>query len=229
MAAQGKSQRDGPTLDWERRLWAEGFRRVAGLDEAGRGALAGPVVAAAVILPCDPKVARRLDGVADSKTLTALRRERLFDVVMAESAGTGVGIVPARQIDEVGIAVATRQAMGIAVSQLVPCPDYLIIDYVRLPLLSTRQESLVKGDARVLSIAAASILAKVTRDRLMIQMAGTFSGYGFERHKGYGTRQHLDALRIQGPCPEHRQSFRPVRGLQASLFPQVSSADQKAR
>ena len=207
-----------PTLDEERTLWAGGRQWVAGVDEAGRGAWAGPVVAAAVVLPPDPGIARRLAGVADSKQLTVRQRERLLAVVLAEAAGSGVGIVPATEIDALGIAEATRQAMQLAIRAIHIPPDYLLIDYVRLPSLSTPQHSLPKGDSRVLSIAAASIVAKVTRDRLMAELACEHPGYGFERHKGYGTADHRTALLRLGPSPVHRLSFQPVKGLQQALF-----------
>ena len=219
------SGRLAPTLDEERTAWASGCRCVAGLDEAGRGAWAGPVVAAAVILPPEAGIADYLAGVTDSKQLSAPQRERLAARILACAAGSGVGQVPAGEIDVYGIAEATRMAMHEAVQALSCTPDLLLIDYIRLPLLSIRQRSLPKGDSRVLSIAAASILAKVTRDRLMVELAADYPGYGFERHKGYGTADHRDALRRLGPCPVHRLSFQPLQGQQLALFVGLSPAE----
>jgi ribonuclease HII len=213
-----RQARPQPTLVEELALWQAGYGRVAGIDEAGRGAWAGPVVAAAVILPADPAVADRLAGVADSKQLTASQRERLWAVIVEEAVAWAVGAAPAAQIDAQGIAAATRGAMQTALAELQPPPDFLLIDYVRLTGLPTPQRSLAKGDSKVLSIAAASIVAKVTRDRLMAELAVRYPSYGFECHKGYGTERHQRMLRQQGPCPEHRMSFQPVAGAQLPLF-----------
>ncbi len=210
--------RQQPTLVEELALWQAGYRRVAGLDEAGRGAWAGPVVAAAVILPADPAIAGRLAGVADSKQLPAGERQRLFDLLVREAEGWAVGATCAADIDAQGIAAATRSAMQTAIASLSQPPDFLLIDYVRLTALATPQRSLPKGDSRVLSIAAASIIAKVTRDRLMVELERRYPGYGLERHKGYGTAGHQQALRQLGPCAEHRMTFQPVRGAQMALF-----------
>lgn len=215
-----------PGLDQEQALWAAGYRRVAGVDEAGRGAWAGPVVAAAVILPPDPAVGQALAGVADSKLLSPRQRQQLEPLIMAQAAAVGVGVVPAQRIDAVGIAPATRQAMQAALAALVPPADFLLIDYVWLPLLSTPQAALPKGDSRVLSIAAASIIAKVTRDRLLAELASEYPLYGFERHKGYGTASHQAALLRWGPCPQHRRSFRPVQGWQSSLLATAEDSDR---
>lgn len=207
-----------PTLDEEQAAWAAGYRCIAGLDEAGRGAWAGPVVAAAVVLPPDPGVASRLAGVTDSKQLSARQRERLVVKIHDSAVASGIGLVPAVEIDTCGITEATRRAMAEAICALTCAPDYLLIDYVRLPMLPVCQRSLPRGDSRVLSIAAASILAKVTRDRLMVALAGAYPGYGFERHKGYGTAEHAAALQRLGPSAVHRRSFQPVQGLQLALF-----------
>lgn len=207
-----------PTLAEEQVLWEAGYRRVAGVDEAGVGALAGPVVAAAVVLPVDPMIADVLGTVADSKVLSPAQREALFTVIMTEARAVGVGVVGADRIDAAGIAPATRAAMALAIDQLQPAPDFLLLDYVRLSYLPLRQRSLVNGDAHVLSIAAASIVAKVTRDRLMDDLAQQYPAYGFDHNRGYGTAFHLTALQQTGPCPIHRHSYRPVRGLQRSLF-----------
>jgi ribonuclease HII len=216
-----RQARQQPTLDEELALWQVGYRRVGGLDEAGRGAWAGPVVAAVVILPAEQAVAGRLAGVADSKQLSAGQRERLYAIIVQQAVAWAVGATPAAQIDAQGIAAATRGAMQAAVASLLQAPDFLLIDYVRLAGLATPQRSLPKGDSKVLSIAAASIVAKVTRDRLMAELAMCYGGYGFERHKGYGTAEHQWALRRWGPCPEHRMSFAPVAGSQLALsFPE---------
>lgn len=205
-----------PTLAYEQALWADGYRRVAGLDEAGRGAWAGPVVAAAVILPPDDTaLAGSLAGVRDSKTLTAARREALLNVIQQHALAWGVGAVPPGEIDALGIVPSTRQAMALALQALSPEADYLLIDYLTLPEFTLPQHSLPKGDARVLSIAAASIVAKVSRDRMMVELDARFPGYGFARHKGYGTAQHRTALESLGPRSIHRFSFAPVRRVAA--------------
>jgi ribonuclease HII len=203
-----------PTLDWERELWDSGvYCHVAGLDEAGRGALAGPVVAAAVILPPNqPNITGLLQEVDDSKRLPARRRERLFDLITGTALTYGIGSVTAVLVDELGIIGATKLAMQTAVSHLTPTPDYLLIDgRIRLQQLPLPQQPIIRGDSASLSIAAASILAKVSRDQAMIALDCHFPHYGFARHKGYGTVQHRQALADFGPCPEHRRSFTPLR------------------
>jgi ribonuclease HII len=203
-----------PTLGYEIAAWAAGYRRVAGLDEAGRGAWAGPVVAAAVILnPDDPQLARHLAGVCDSKMLTAVRRESLLKVIRAQAVAIGVGAVPPAGIDAHGIVDATRQAMSQALLALSPPADYLLIDYLVLPDSSLPQVNLPRGDALILSIAAASIVAKVSRDRMMVDLDTRFPGYGFARHKGYGTAEHRAALASLGACGSHRFSFAPLQCL----------------
>jgi ribonuclease HII len=203
-----------PTLDYEHSAWAAGYRRVAGLDEAGRGAWAGPVVAAAVILPPgDPTLARDLAGVRDSKMLSARRRELLLEVIRARAVAVGVGSVPPAAIDARGIVPATREAMGLAVQSLSSAADYLLIDHLALPDLPLPQVSVPKGDATILSVAAASIVAKVSRDRMMVDLDGQFPGYGFARHKGYGTAHHQAALASLGACCIHRFSFAPLQRL----------------
>ncbi|MGB9880073.1 MAG: ribonuclease HII [Anaerolineae bacterium] len=198
----------------EQELWEAGYRWVAGLDEVGRGALAGPVVAAAVVLPpCRNDLCSILSQVRDSKMLTPRQRATLFPIICATSLGIGLGIASARFIDRWGIAPAVKRAMVMAVRNLPLVPDYLLIDAVRLPEASIAQESLIKGDTRVLSIAAASIVAKVFRDRLMVALDRYYPGYGFAVHKGYGTAAHCTALEYLGPSPAHRRSFAPVREL----------------
>jgi ribonuclease HII len=203
-----------PTLNWEYGVTKEvACRHIAGLDEAGRGALAGPVVAAAVILPLDnPDLELILWGVDDSKRVTAVHREELFEVVTQTAVSYGIAAVEAAVIDAIGIIPATKQAMRGALAQLDPVPDYLLIDgRIRLPTIPTPQRSIIRGDRASLSIAAASILAKVSRDRLMVALDRQFPHYGFAQHKGYGTEQHRRALIDWGPCPEHRRSFAPLR------------------
>jgi ribonuclease HII len=201
-----------PDLREEMTLYAEGYRHIAGLDEAGRGSWAGPVVAGAVILPlARPDLSQELDGVRDSKQLTPRQRERLYPIIESTALAVGVGIVPPEKIDELGIVPATRQAMSLAIAQLDSPPDFLLIDFINLPGLSIPQKSITSGDALSLSIAAASIVAKVSRDRLMVELDARYPGYGFARHKGYGTRQHREALFRLGPSPIHRLSYAPMR------------------
>jgi len=194
-------------------LFEQGYSFVAGLDEAGRGCLAGPVVAAAVILPLTDDPLTRFAGVTDSKQLTLLARERLYDVIMQHAVAVGVGIGSVELIDRRNILQATKQAMRLALTQLSPAAHALLLDALLLPDIPLPQRSIIKGDARCLSIAAASIIAKVTRDRLMIQLHAEYPRYGFDQHKGYGTEAHLAALRQHGATPHHRHSFAPVREL----------------
>lgn len=198
----------------EREIFERMSGPVAGVDEVGRGPLAGPVVAAAVVLP-----AERIDGLADSKTLDAEDRERLFREIVAAKAEIGVGWSTTRQIDRLNILQATHHAMGRAVGRLPSRPVHLLVDGLAVPSLPGEQTALVKGDARCACISAASIVAKVVRDRFMDRVARTFPQYGFERNKGYGTAEHRDALSAQGPCPYHRRTFAPVAfANQGSLF-----------
>ena len=187
--------------------------RVAGLDEAGRGPLAGPVVAAAVVIDPD----RRIRGVADSKLLTAERRSELYDVIHARAVAVGVAIVDHATIDRINILEATRLAMREALAQLTLAPDLVITDFVALPGLSCPQRNLIDGDARCATVAAASIVAKVTRDRLMLDADKLYPEYGFAKHKGYATPEHLAALDRHGACPIHRRSFAGV-WRQGELF-----------
>ena len=176
---------------------------VCGIDEAGRGPLAGPVVAGAVILPRSCEILY----LNDSKKLSEKRRDELFDEIREKAVSFGVGIVSPERIDEINILQATYEAMRQAVSQLTPAPEVLLNDAVTIPGISIRQIPIVKGDAKSVSIAAASILAKVTRDRLMVEYDTIFPQYGFAKHKGYGTAVHIAALKACGPCPIHRRSF----------------------
>ncbi|PID85515.1 MAG: ribonuclease HII [Chloroflexi bacterium] len=189
------------------------FAHLAGLDEAGRGALAGPVVAAAVILPLDkPDALAELHEVNDSKQLTAKTREKLFSRITQHALAYGIGQEPPDVIDKIGIIPATKRAMITAVSQLTPPAQYLLIDgHIRLKNSPLPQQSIIRGDSKSLSIAAASILAKVTRDRIMVQLDARYLPYGFAQHKGYGTEQHRAAIKKHGPTPIHRYSFAPIR------------------
>lgn len=202
-----------PNLTEEQRLWSQGYLRIAGLDEAGRGAWAGPVVAAAVILPVDPDVAMALAPIRDSKLLTPRQREHCYEIIVEHALAYGIGACPASEIDRLGIVPATRAAMCRALAQLSPPADYLLIDALSLPQIPLPQRGIIKGDRSCLSIAAASILAKVTRDRWMIALDEHLPGYGLARHKGYGTAQHRAALYTFGPTAQHRHSYAPVRAL----------------
>jgi ribonuclease HII len=197
-----------PDFSFELAAIAQGFSWVCGIDEAGRGPLAGPVVAAAVIL--DPDNIPR--GLNDSKKLDAETREALFAQIV-KSAKIGVGIGDESRIDRDNILAATMWAMAEAVCSLNEAPHYALVDGNRAPFLSCGVQTIVAGDARCLSIAAASIVAKVTRDRIMVALHEEFPGYGFARHKGYGTAFHHAALNELGPCIHHRRSFAPVANL----------------
>ncbi len=201
-----------PSLEAERRLWALGYFYVAGLDEAGRGPWAGPVVAAAVVLPSGREdLEEALAGVDDSKRLSASARERLYERIQSIALGVGVGMASHEEIDAMGIVPATRLAMRRALAALPHMPDYLLLDHLRLPEVNIPQESFTRGDSRVLSIAAASIIAKVTRDRIMEELDARYPGYGFAQHKGYGTAAHRQALARLGPSPIHRRTWAPVQ------------------
>jgi ribonuclease HII len=207
-------QVSGPSLELERELWLSGLLRIAGLDEAGRGAWAGPVVAAAVVLPPDRgNLQQVLEGVNDSKQLAARRREALFPLICRTALAVGVGRASARFIDVAGIVPATHRAMSMALCNLGVSIDFLLIDGLQLPQFGQPQRAVIHGDALVLSIAAASIVAKVSRDRLMVALGKRQPGYGFTAHKGYGTRAHRAALERLGPCAAHRLSFAPLRNL----------------
>ncbi len=182
---------------------------VAGVDEAGRGPLAGPVLAAAVVLAPE----RPIDGLADSKKLSPARREALAQVIREQAVSWAIGRAEVEEIDRINVLQAAMLAMKRAVEALDPSPGRVLVDGNRLPSLAMPAEAIVGGDARVAAISAASILAKVTRDREMVALDARYPGYGFARHKGYGTREHLDALRRLGPSPVHRRSFAPVRDL----------------
>ena len=195
-----------PDFAHEARLHAQGFELVAGVDEVGRGPLAGPVVAAAVILDPD----HLPDGLNDSKKLTASVRERLFTEIMRH-AHVAIASIPAARIDVINIRQATFEAMAGAVNGLAVRADFALIDGRDVPPVPCPAEALIGGDRRSLSIAAASIIAKVTRDRMMTLLAQTYPDYGFEKHMGYGTAKHLKALDLHGPTPLHRMSFAPLK------------------
>ena len=201
-----------PSLAEEVKLRAQGYQRIAGIDEVGRGALAGPVLAAAVILPYQID-APWLNQVRDSKQLSPARRELLFGYIREVAISVGIGMVRHEVIDNQGIAKATRLAMKLAVDQLSPPPESLLIDYIRLPEVPLPQKGITNGDELCLSIACASIVAKVTRDRLMIELDSIYPGYGLANHKGYGTRAHLSCIYRLGPSTIHRRSFQPVKGM----------------
>jgi len=202
-----------PNFKEEKRLWRQGFKRVAGLDEAGRGPLAGPVSAAAVVMQKNKWkiINTKLSGVNDSKKLSAKKREELFGLITKnKNIEWGIGLVSEKVIDKINILEATKLAMKKAVSMLKSKPDFLILDgrmNINLPI---QQKSIIKGDGKVFSCAAASILAKVSRDRVMMQYHKKFPKYGFDQHKGYGTKMHLLQLKKHGPCKIHRRSFAPV-------------------
>lgn len=200
-----------PNAGEELALQAAGYSRVAGIDEAGRGCLAGPVVAAAVILrPEAYSLVGRMAEVRDSKMLSPGARESLIEEICGQALGFGVGVVPHFYVDEYGIVPSTRLAMIAAVCRLPLLPDYLLIDYLSLPEVGLPQKPILYGDSICLSIAAASIIAKVTRDRLMVEQDACFPGYGFAQNKGYGTPGHMESLQQLGPCAIHRRTFSPV-------------------
>jgi ribonuclease HII len=196
-----------PDLSFELRLWEAGITAVAGIDEAGRGALAGPVAAAAVILPPEAVMVKCLKGVRDSKQMTTDQREVARGKILKYAIAWGVGFVTAEEIDQMGILPATRLAACRALETLTPPPAHLLLDYLFLPEISIPQTALIKGDCRSLSIAAASVLAKTSRDALLRELELTYPGYGFASHKGYGTQAHREALQRLGVSQVHRLSF----------------------
>lgn len=195
-----------PPLEIERFFWERGLERVAGVDEAGRGPLAGPVVAAAVIFPKDLWI----EEVDDSKKLTETKREELFDEIYNKAIAVGVSIVDHKTIDKINILQASVLAMRRAVESIAVKPDIVLADGISFNHESIRFENIIDGDAKCFAIASASIIAKVTRDRLMMQLDEQFPLYGFAKHKGYATKEHMDALRAHGMCDIHRRSFKPA-------------------
>jgi ribonuclease HII len=200
-----------PDLYFEERLWNAGISHIAGIDEAGRGALAGPVAAAALILPPKTSIQDVLDGLHDSKKLSTGERTYWSDRLRNEALAWGIGFATHDEIDSRGIIPATRQAAQRAMANLLVSAEHLILDYLFLPDCEIPQTALVKGDARSLSVAGASILAKTARDKLLVEMEFDYPGYSFAEHKGYGTPRHLQALHRLGPCPIHRYSFAPIK------------------
>lgn len=190
-------------LTYERGLWEAGYDLIAGIDEVGRGPLAGPVVAAAVILPKECKI----EGVNDSKKLSAKKREELYDIILEKAVSYGIGVVSNERIDEINILQATYEAMREALSQLQPKADYILADAVTIPMVSTPQRGIIKGDAKSMSIGAASIVAKVYRDRMMEAYEEVYPGYGFASNKGYGAAEHIEGIKKQGITPIHRKTF----------------------
>jgi ribonuclease HII len=209
-------------FEFERTFWKQGLTRVAGVDEAGRGPLAGPVVAAAAILPAkwgEAGLPRELQGLNDSKQLTAAQREQFSNYLIAcGEVHFAIAQVGAGQIDAINILRATHRAMNDALARLRPAPEHALVDGRPVKTMTVPQTAIVQGDARSYSIAAASVLAKVARDHLMLEFDRQWPKYGFAEHKGYGTEQHLAAIAAHGPCPIHRRSFAPLRPVQRELF-----------
>ena len=209
-------------FEFERVLWAGGMTRVAGVDEAGRGPLAGPVLAAAAILPskwAEFGLPPEIEGLNDSKQLTELQREKFFTFITAcGEIEFAIAEVNAAVIDEINILQATHHAMNNALVKLSPQPQHALVDGRPVKTMTVPHTAIVQGDARSYSIAAASVLAKVTRDRLMLEFDRQWPKYGFAEHKGYGTAQHLAAIAAHGPCPIHRHSFAPLKSIQRELF-----------
>ena len=206
-----------PNISFEKKLWNAGLNHVAGIDEAGRGALAGPVAAAALILPPQPSIVDKLDGLKDSKQLTASQRAEWAECLSSIALAWGIGFASHTEIDQQGIVPATRLAVQRAVANSKIVPEHLLLDYLFLPDDETPQTNLIKGDERSLSIAGASILAKTARDKLLIELESEYPGYRFAQHKGYGTSQHLEALDRLGPSPIHRFTFAPIKESSQTL------------
>lgn len=202
---------EAPNLEFEQALWDAGVVVVAGIDEAGRGALAGPVAAGVVVLPNSKDIQKKLDGVNDSKQLSIKKREYWLEVIKQEAVSSQVGFGWPEEIDELGIVPATRLAAMRALAKIGKTPGHLLIDAISIPETEIEETSLIKGDCRSLSVACASIAAKVTRDRYMVEAAEKYPGYGFAAHKGYGTKRHRQAIERLGPSEIHRMSFAPMR------------------
>ena len=216
--AGGASRTPRPHWEEERSLWSQGHRLVAGVDEVGRGPLAGPVLAAAVVLPSQGldggyRSRRWLAQVRDSKLVPPQRREKLATLLRRAALGVGIGSASHDEIDEMGIVPATRLAMSRAIALVTPDPEYVLVDAVALPQIPMPHKAIIHGDAICFSIAAASIIAKVARDRIMVELDRDYPGYGFAAHKGYPTKSHLERLRRLGPSPIHRRCFAPVQRL----------------
>ncbi len=222
MPAHKRGAKTSPSSKFEKQAADLGALRIAGIDEAGRGPLAGPVVAAAVVLR-DPDCLPHLN---DSKLLPAEARLKLFEEIQENTFAVGVGIIPSETIDRINILQATRLAMSQAVMEINPLPDYLLIDGTISLDLPIRQRAIIKGDRLSFSVAAAGIFAKVTRDRIMMELHEQFPQYGFAVHKGYGTRAHKEAIARYGPCPVHRLCFRGVKEPDLPLFGGAPDGDE---
>lgn len=199
-----EEQRLSILKEQEKQLRKKGFKTICGIDEAGRGPLAGPVVVASVIMPEDSMI----EGVNDSKKISEKKRERLYDQILEEAISYGVGIIGQDEIDEINILNATKKALTLSLKELTTKPDLIIVDALtHIDTMGIPYESIVKGDAKCYSISAASIIAKVTRDRIMREWDSVYPEYGFIQHKGYGTAKHISAIKEYGLCPIHRKSF----------------------
>lgn len=196
-------------LNYERELYEQGYNLIGGVDEAGRGPLVGPVVAACVILP----VNYSLPGLTDSKQLSEKKREQLYDIIMKEAVSVGVGVVDAKTIDKINILEASRLAMKLAIDNMAIKPEYVLSDAMKLPDIGIDYKDIVHGDALSLSIAAGSVVAKVTRDRMMYELDEQYPEYGFAKHKGYPTKAHLEAIKKFGLLDCYRFSYKPVKKL----------------
>lgn len=227
-----KAAKQWNRLGFERELWQKGTTLVAGVDEAGCGPLAGPVVAGAVIFPhswLEAGLCTKLRGLNDSKQLTEEQREKYYSIITSHpDIRFGIAVVEVETIDRINILQAAHRAMALALEQLQPAPQHVLVDGRPVKSMRLPNTPLVKGDGRSYSIAAASVLAKVTRDRLMIGYDKQYPGYGFANHKGYGTPEHLAAITAQGPCPIHRRSFAPFRPVMVELeLFDLPAADEK--
>lgn len=222
LAEQKEYERIEKMKSYEQQAYQYGYKYIAGIDEVGRGPLAGPVAAAAVILPEDFYLA----GVNDSKKISEKKRLQLVEQIKEKAVSWAVAMVSPQYIDRENILNSTLEAMRMAVQELRPRPDFLLIDAVKIPDIDVKQYSIIKGDSLSISIACASIIAKVERDRVMQAYDLIYPGYGMAKHKGYGTRQHIEAIHKQGPCPIHRRTFEPIKSIlggsngykQADLF-----------
>lgn len=208
---------------YEKALNEKGITSIAGVDEVGRGPLYGPVVAAAVILPVD----YHLEGLTDSKKLTPKRRDEFYDILKEQALAVGIGIISAKRIDEVNIYEATKEAMYEAISNLSIKPEHILIDAMKLDLLDVPSTSIIKGDAKSISIAAASVIAKVTRDRMLDKEGQKYPEYGFEHHKGYPTKAHIEAVKKHGILDDYRRTFEPIKTIINGSEINESSKKQK--
>ncbi len=198
-----------PNTQIEKQLWQEGFAFIAGTDEAGRGAWAGPIVGGAVIL--DPKI--KINGLRDSKLLSEKSREKLYEIIAQKAVAFGLGIISREIIDKKGLGFANRLALTTALDNLGKSPNYVLVDALKIEYKNLPIKAVIDGDYKIASIAAASIMAKVTRDRIMIELGKKYPAWGFEKHKGYGTKKHLEMISQFGICRQHRQSFMPIKNL----------------